>query len=90
MAAEGSLGGCLFLKIFLDMMFCMRTKFLQEINDSINKFGKYGVADELGKKITTIVKLLLIVYAKLADIHDLPYKAKLNVFEVFASAPWIS
>ena len=71
MVDEGYFGGCLYLKIYLDGMFCMIMEVVQALHDSINNFGRSGVAGELYKNITMIVKLLLFVCDKLAKINDL-------------------
>ena len=83
LADEGHFGRCVYLKIPLGMMFCMTTEVLQELHDSINNFGRSSISGEAGKNITTIVKFLLVVCAKLAEVNDLPSKAKLYVLEVF-------
>ena len=75
--------GCLYLKIYLDVIFCITTEVVQALRDFIEIFVKSGVEGEMDKNITTIVNFLLVVFAKLADINDLPSKAKLHVLECF-------
>ena len=83
MADEGYFGGSIYLKITLDVIFCMKTEDVQALHDSIKNFGRSGVAGEPVKTITTTVKLLIIFCAKLSEINNLTSKAKLYMLEGF-------
>ena len=83
MAYEGYFGGCLYLKITLDVMLCTTKKVVQALHDSIKNFGRSGIAGELGETTTIIVNLLLVVCAKLSDISNLPPKAKCTRLKFF-------
>ena len=72
MADRGYFGGCLYFKIALDMMFCMKTGVVQALHDSIKNFVRYDVSGEPCNNITTLVKFLLIFCAKLSEIKYLP------------------
>ena len=56
---------------------------MKALHNTIDNFGKSGVACELSESITAIFRFLLFVCAKLPEIKDLPYNSNLHVFEGF-------
>lgn len=81
---QGTFGGIVYLKIGLDVMFCMTREVVSSLQLHIENFGKTGIAGYgCGENVTVIVKNILVVAGSLAEIGQLPSKATEWVLQGF-------
>ena len=72
---DSQLGGAVMLKITLDQMFCMTQDVVTALQDFLEDFGKNGIIMVVGENVPSIVKKILVVSIRLAEVNQLPSKA---------------